>query len=139
MNTGIPVPHPDGGYFFVFYSGAPTFRRYDAKGGLLFERMMQGRELDPVLEQMPQTWPRRKVSGGEVPLVVPTVRAAAADAAGSLWVSFVVPYSYVFSSDGEKVRTVQFRGAGLLLPSSLFFTEKGRLLVTPGCYEFSVR
>ena len=102
MNTGIPVPHPDGGYFFVFYSGAPTFRRYDAKGGLLFERMMQGRELDPVLEQMPQTWPRRKVSGGELPLVVPTVRAAAADAAGNLWVSFVVPYSYVFSSDGEK-------------------------------------
>ena len=80
MNTGIPLPHPDGGYYFVFYSGAPMFRRYDAKGGLLFERVMQGRELDPVLEQMPKTWPRRTVDGGELPLVVPTVRTAAVDA-----------------------------------------------------------
>ena len=139
MNTGIPVPHPDGGYFFVFYAGTPVFHRYDAKGGLMFERVMQGRELDPALAQMPQKWPRRKGEGGELPFVAPTVRTAAVDEGGNLWVSFVLPFSYVFDTEGEKVRTVQFRGAGLLAPSSLFFTAQGRLLVTPGCYEFAVR
>ena len=58
-------------------AGAPMFRRYDAKGALLFERVMQGRELDPIIEQMPKTWPRRTIDGKELPLVVPTVRAAA--------------------------------------------------------------
>ncbi|MGH9174629.1 MAG: hypothetical protein ACRD1H_09735, partial [Vicinamibacterales bacterium] len=138
MNTGIPLPHPDGGYFFVFFSGAPVFRRYDARGLLMFERVMQGRELDPVLANMPRTWPRRAVDGGELPLVAPTVRTAAIDQSGHLWVSFVIPFSYVFDAEGEKVRTVQFRGAGVITPSSLFFTEKGRLLATPGCYQFLV-
>jgi hypothetical protein len=138
MNTGIPLPHPAGGYYFVFYAGVPAFRRYDARGGLMFERLMQGRELDPVLEQMPKRWPRRTVDGNELPLVVPTVRTAAVDLAGNLWVSFLIPFTYVFDADGEKVRTVQFRAAGVLMPSSLFFSPKGQLLVTPGCYAFAV-
>ena len=37
---------------------------------------------------------------------------------------------------GDKVRTVQFSAAGIITPNSLFFTSAGRLLVTPGCYEF---
>ncbi len=139
LNTGIPLPHPAGGYSFVFLAGSPVFRRYDAKGALLFERVMQGRELDPVLREMPRSWPRRTIDGTEVPLVVPTVRAAAVDRGGRLWVSFVVPYTYVFDADGEKLRTVQFRGAGTIAPTSLFFTRGGTLLITPGCYEFSVR
>jgi hypothetical protein len=32
---------------------------------------------------------------------------------------------------------VQFRAAGILSPSSLWFSDKGRVLVTPGCYEFA--
>jgi hypothetical protein len=32
---------------------------------------------------------------------------------------------------------VQFRGAGLITPSSLWFNENGHVLVTPGCYEFA--
>ena len=136
MNTGIPVPLPDGGYFFVFLAGSPQFRRYDRTGTLMFERLMQGRELDPVLEGMPKKWPRRTVDGAELPLVVPTVRTAAADRAGQLWITFLIPYTYVFDADGEKVRTVQFRGAGLIQPSSIFFSQIGRILVTPGCYEF---
>jgi hypothetical protein len=139
MNAGIPVPHPDGGYFFVFLAGAPVFQRYDAKGALMFERVMQGRELDPVIEQMPKAWPRRTIDGKELPLVVPMVRAAAADAAGNLWVVFLSPSTYVFDRDGEKVRTVQFRAAGIISPTSLFFTVKGRALITPGCYEFDTR
>jgi hypothetical protein len=136
MNTGIPLPHPAGGYYFVFFSGVPVFRRYDASGALLFERVMQGRELDPVIEHTPKKWPRRTVDGSELPLVVPTVRTAAVDRAGNLWVSFLIPYTYVFDANGEKTRTVQFRGAGILVPTSLFFNTKGALLITPGCYQF---
>lgn len=136
MNTGMPLRHPDGGYYFVFVSGVPAFRRYDAKGRLMFERVMQGRELDPIVEQMPKKWPRRTVDGTELPLVVPNVRAAAVDARGQLWVTFVTPYTYVYDASGEKIRTVQFRAAGVVAPSSVFFTAKDRVLVTPGCYEF---
>jgi hypothetical protein len=136
MNTGIPLPHPAGGYYFVFVSGAPVFRRYDAKGALLFERVMQGRELDPIVEQMPQKWPSRTVDGTELPLVVPHVRTAAVDDAGNLWVTFLTPFTYVFDAAGEKVRTVQFRAAGIIAPSGLFFTTRRTILVTPGCYEF---
>ena len=57
------------------------------------------------------------------------------DAGGRLWISFVVPYTYVYDV-GEKARTVQFRVAGILSPSSLSFSPAGRVLVTPGCYEF---
>jgi len=53
-----------------------------------------------------------------------------------LWISFTLPFTYVYDLDGEKVRTVQFRGAGVVAPTSLFFTRDGRLLVTPGCYVF---
>jgi hypothetical protein len=136
MNTGIPLPHPGGGYYFVFVSGTPVFRRYDAKGALMFERVIQGRELDPILEQMPKKWPRRTVDGTELPLVVPNVRTAAVDRAGNLWVTFLTPFTYVFDASGEKVRTVQFRAAGIIAPTSVSFTAQGHVLVTPGCYEF---
>ena len=46
---------------------------------------------------------------------------------------------YVFDGDGEKIRTVQFRGAGIILPTSLWFADRTRILVTPGCYEFPAR
>ncbi len=137
MNAGIPVPHPKGGYYFVFLAGVPVFQRYDAKGALMFERVIQGRELDPIVADMPKTWPRRSVDGKELPVVVPTVRAAAADRSGNLWVSFLIPYTYVFDETGEKVQTLQFRAAGILAPTSLFFDTRGRLLVTPGCYQFA--
>jgi hypothetical protein len=136
MNTGIPLPHPAGGYYFVFVAGVPTFRRYDARGGLMYERVIQGRELDPLLEQMPKKWPRRTVDGTELPLVVPNIRTAAVDRNGDLWVTFLTPFTYVFDASGEKIRTVQFHAAGVISPTSLFFTRKGNVLVTPGCYEF---
>jgi hypothetical protein len=136
MNTGIPIPVPGGGYYFVFLSGTPVFRRYDAKGGLVFERVIQGRELDPVVEQMPKQWPRRTVDGTELPLVVPTVRTAALDRHGHLWVSFLTPFTYIFDGNGDKIRTVQFRAAGIIAPSSVAFSSRGSVLITPGCFEF---
>jgi hypothetical protein len=138
LNAGLPLPDGAGGFYYVFLAGTPAFRKYDPQGNLLFERVMQGRELDPIVDAMPRRWPRRRIDDRELPLVAPTVRTAAVDRAGRLWVSFAIPYTYVFDTDGEKIRTVQFRAAGLISPSSLFFGESGRLLVTPGCYEFAI-
>ena len=87
----------------------------------------------------PSKWPTRKTDDGEVPLVTPTIRTAAVDRAGNLWVSFTVPYTYVFDRDGDKIRTVQFRAAGIITPSSLFFAKNNTVIVTPGLFEFSAR
>lgn len=137
MNAGLPLVDPAGGYYFVFMAGRPAFRKYDARGTLLFERVIQGTELDAWLSAMPTRWPTRRVRDREVPFVVPTVRTAAVDTRGRLWVSLTVPYTYVYDRQGDKVRTVQFNAAGTISPTSLFFTKDGRLLVTPGCYVFA--
>jgi hypothetical protein len=139
LNVGLPLVHPKGGYYFVFQSGVPVFRRYDGGGKLLFERHIEGPELDDIIASMPTTWPRPSTSSGraeDLPLVPPTVRTAALDRQGRLWVALSAPFAYVYDEYGDKRRTVQFRGAGVVAPTSLFFTAKGRLLVTPGCYEF---
>lgn len=135
LNVGIPLVTRDGGLLFVFQTGLPAFRKYDRSGRLLFERHIEGPELDPRIQALPTTWTR---PAGTRPVVPPLVRAAALDGQGRLWVSLVVPYTYVYDAAGEKVRTVQFRGAGIVSPSSLFFTAAGRLLVGPGGYEFDV-
>ena len=135
LNSGFPLVTPDGEFFFVFQAGLPVLRKFDREGRLLFERQMQGRELDDVIAKLPRTWPR-KAGEGELPLVTPTIRAAAVDRDGNLWVSFVAPFTYVFDRDGDRIRTIQFRGAGPVLPNSLFFGRQGQILVTPGLYEF---
>ena len=71
--------------------------------------------------------------------MTPTVRTAAVDPDGHLWVAFTVPYTYVFDRDGDKVRTLQFRGAGIMSPSSLFFAKNNKVLFTPGLLEFTAR
>jgi hypothetical protein len=137
LNAGIPLVNPRGGYYFVFTAGIPVFRKYDSSGTLVFERHIEGRELDSALLSLPTRWPRRTTGEGrQLPVVLPLVRAAAVDADGNLWVSMTLPYTYVYNALGEKIRTVQFRGAGVFSPTSLFFTGTGALLVTPGCYEF---
>ena len=68
--------------------------------------------------------------------MTPTIRASAVDRRGRLWVSFVPPYTYVFDADGDKVRAIQFSGAGMVAPNSFFFTRDDTLIVTPGLYEF---
>lgn len=137
LNAGIPLADPKGGFYFVFMAGQPVFRKYDANGELIYERTIQGREIDPVIAAIPDRWPRR--DPGELPMVAPAVRTAAVDRSGSVWVSFTIPYTYVYDSNGDKIRTVQFRGAGIIVPSSLWFNADDRLLVTPGCYEFLTR
>jgi hypothetical protein len=114
----------------------PVFQKYDEAGRLIFERHIEGLEIDGLIRTLPTTWLKRRAADGELPFVRPTVRAAAVDRGGNLWVSLAVPYTYIYGSDGDKIRTVQFRAAGTLAPTALFFGTKGRLLATPGLYEF---
>lgn len=137
LNSGLPLVIPGGGYYFVFQAGVPLLRRYDSDGRLLFERHIEGPELDPQLAALPTIWPRQP--GASLPLVPPTVRAAAVDPDGYVWIALQSPHVYVYDARGEKVRTLRLRGAGILNPTSLAFAGRDRLLVTPGCYEFTVR
>ena len=139
LNAGLPLVDPTGGFFYVFLTGQPMFRKYDAHGTLVFERHIEGREIDDLVAAQPTTWPTRQLEDREVPFVQPIVRTAAVDAQGQLWVSLVVPFTYVYDPHGDKARTVQFSAAGIISPTSLFFTRAGRLLVTPGCYEYDPR
>lgn len=136
LNIGLPLLDPTGGYFYVFIGGRPMFQKYDGAGRLLFERHIEGPEIDRYLAALPGRWPTRRVEDRELPLVTPAVRAAAVDPRGQLWVSLTEPYTYVYDAQGDKVRSVQFSAAGIIGPTSLFFTKDGRILVTPGCYEF---
>ena len=136
LNGGLPLGIPGGGYYFVFVTGVPMFRKYDANGQLLFERHIEGSDLDAHIRALPGTWPRRKIGGGEFPIVPPAIRTAVVDASGQLWVSLIGSKTYVYDPSGDKVRVVEFRGAGVLSPNDLFFTREGRLVASPGCYVF---
>ncbi|HUF47302.1 MAG TPA: hypothetical protein VMM93_05755 [Vicinamibacterales bacterium] len=136
LNGGLPLVDPTGGFYFVFHSGRPMFRKYTADGQLAFERHIEGPELDRFINALPTEWPSPRARSERRPVVEPLIRAAAVDPAGRLWISLGEPYTYVYDPAGEKVRTIQFRAAGLVAPTSLFFAADGRLLVTPGCYEF---
>ncbi len=63
LNAGIPLADPKGGFYFVFMAGQPVFRKYDASGELIYERTIQGREIDPVIAAIPDRWPRRGPGG----------------------------------------------------------------------------
>lgn len=139
LNAGLPLVDPTGGFYFVFAAGVPIFRKYDDKGTLLFERHVEGPEMDAYLQTLPTQWPARRTDEGDVlPLVPPGIRTAGVDRQGRLWVSLMQPVTYVYDLSGDKIRTVQFRGADILALNSLFFTKDGRILVTPGCYEFKI-
>lgn len=137
LNSALPLPTPDGGVCVVFLAGTPAFRKYTAAGVLEFERVIQGREIDALVMRMPTQWPRRRVDTLSFPLVEPTVRTAAIDRQGRLWVAMATSHVYVYDADGEKARTLQLIGAGVLAPTSMWFAPDGRLLVTPGLYEFT--
>lgn len=140
LNSGLPLADPEtGGYYFVFQGGPPAFRKYDRDGALLYERAVQGPEVDPIVNNLPVVWPERTDERGRtLPMVPPNVRTAALDRRGNLWIALSVPYVYVYNPAGEKIRTVQLEAAGPVLPSSLYFPDETRMLVAPGCYEFTV-
>ncbi len=135
LNVGLPIADREGGFYFVFLAGVPVFRKYDAAGTLLFERHVEGVQVDQLLRSLPTTWRERRASEREAAIVPPSVRTAALDRAGNLWISLAVPYTYIYDRAGDKRRIVQFRAAGIISPVSLFFAGT-RALVTPGCYAF---
>ena len=136
LNRGLPLADPAGGFFFVFQNGVPAFRKYDAAGTLVYERHIEGPELDAAIQRLPTEWPAR--AAGVAPQMESIVRTAAIDPGGRLWIALAEPFTYVYAG-GEKTRTVQFRGAEVLTPISLAFAKGDRVLVTPGCYEFNVK
>jgi len=136
LNVGIPLTDRDGAVVFVFQTGRPMFRKYAADGALVFERHIEGVELDEPLAALPTAWPAQDAEAR--PFVPSLVRAAALDPKHRLWVSLSTGYTYVFDASGDKMRTVRFEASSPIEPTSLFFTNDGRLLVTPGCYQFSV-
>lgn len=135
LNTGLPVVDPTGGYYFVFQTGVPLFRKYDAAGTLLYERHVEGPDVDPVIQALPNQWLQRAAE--TKPFPQPVIRTAAADAKGRLWIAMRTSSTYVYDQ-GEKVRTIYFEGVRALQPTSFFFTKTGRLLVGPDGYEFEV-
>jgi hypothetical protein len=139
LNSGLVIVNPAGGFYFVFLAGLPLFRKYDAAGALVFERHIEGVEVDQFIQNLPTTWKRHRTEEGELPLVLPSVHAAAADRDGNLWISLAVGTTYVFDANGDKVRAVQFRAAGAIAPTGMSFTPNGRVLVTPGCFAFAAQ
>lgn len=139
LNTGIPIAAKDGGTWFIFQAGVPMLRKYDRAGTLVFERHIEGIEVDPIVRRLPTTWTRKRAGADrELPLITPNVQAAAAAPDGSLWISLSVPYLYVYDASGEKTRVVTLQGTGQISAQSLAFSRAGRLIVTPGGYEFDV-
>ena len=116
-------------------AGQPAFRKYDANGELVYERASRAARSIRWSRRFPIAgrgaapascrWWRRRF--GPRPSI---------DPAGSGSRS-CVPYTYVYDAGGEKIRTVQFRGAGIISPSSLWFNAKGPAAGHAGCYEFA--
>ena len=67
MNSGVVIANPTGGFYFVFLAGVPQFRKYDASGRLLFDRHIEGPELDELVQALPTTWARRRAGGRRAP------------------------------------------------------------------------
>lgn len=139
LNVGLPLINPTGGFYFVFQTGTPLFRKYDASGQLLFERHIEGPELDAEISTLPTGWRPRAPNEDRMPIADVLVRTAAVDRVGQLWISLNVPVTYVYDPQGNKIHTVQFGGIAPLAARSLFFADRDRVLVTPGFYEFAVK
>lgn len=137
LNAGVALEAPDGSLWFVFTGGLPLLRKYTAAGDFVFERHIEGPELDPVVQALPTVWPTRIIGSREIPVVAPTVRAAAFAPDGRLWVSLVTPFTYIYDEAGNKSGTVQFRGANPIAADHIAFGKDGRILVAPELYVFT--
>ena len=70
--------------------------------------------MDAYLQTMPTRWPTRRTEDGDVlPLVPPAIRTAGVDREGRLWIALTSPFTYVYDGAGDKIRTVQFKGADI--------------------------
>ena len=68
LNAGFPLIDPTGGFYFVFSAGVPLFRKYDAKGTLVFERhVAEGPEVDTTAHAASMRPKRRNEDGDMLP------------------------------------------------------------------------
>ena len=139
LNTGFPLIDSSGNLYYVFQAGMPMFRKYDAAGKLVFERHIEGVEIDRAIEELPAVWPVRSPGDGTHPVVPALVRAAGIDRRGQLWISLSEPFTYIYDARGDKIRTVQFNAGTTVSPVSLSFTSTDHVLIAPGCYEYDAR
>ena len=137
LNGGLPLVDPTGGFYFVFQAGVPLFRKYDARGQLVFERHIEGPRSTSTCARCRRRGRRRRTDDGDVmPLVPPAVRTAGVDSSGQ---SLDLADGAVHLRLRQRRRqdphgAVQGRRhAGAQQP----VLHQGRpCLVTPGCYEF---
>ena len=78
------------------------------------------------MSQMPRTWAAAALKTERFPWSRRWFALQASIAIGNLWISLVVPFTYVYDRTGEKRHTVQFRAAGIIAPTSFFFTADAR-------------
>ena len=91
------------------------------------------------MSQMPRTWPHAAPKTEKFRWCRRWSALPASIADGNLWISLVAPFTYVYDATGEKRHTLQFRAAGIIAPTSFFFTGDGQVLVAPGCFAFTVK
>ena len=109
MNAGLPLVDPTGGFYYVFLTGQPMFRKYDANGNAALrashrrarDRRSAGRAADAVADA-PHRRSRSAVRAADRSALRRSIRR---DSCGS---SMIVPYTYVYDAHGDKARTVQF-------------------------------
>jgi hypothetical protein len=137
LNSGLPLVDPTGGFYYVFLTGEPMFRKYDAAGKLVFERHIEGREIDDLVATQPDDVADETGGRSRGPFRSadrPHRRRRSARSAVDIAASFRTPTSTTRTA--TKRGTAQFSARAVISPTSLFFTRGGHILVTPGCYEF---
>ena len=129
LNSGIPLVDPAGGVLLRVpdrRAGVPEVRR--GRPARCSSGSIQGREIDELVADAADDVAAARRSDGELPLVRaddPHRRGRRRRAVcGS---SSSCRFTYVFDRDGDKVRVVQFRGAGAVSPGTMFFGPSGRL------------
>ena len=88
LNSGLPLANPAAGSTSSSRRASRRSGSTTGEGRLVFERHIEGVELDRRRRRIPTVWPRRPGGGRQpdLPLVTPMVRTAAVDPAGNLWV-----------------------------------------------------
>ena len=123
LNLGISLLNPKGGYYFVFLSGVPMFRKYDAGGKLVFERHIEGLEAGSAMldrcRRRGRAERRRRDSAraGDGPHRRRRSDGQPLDFARG-------PVHVRLRRAGDKRHTLQFRAAGIISPTSFFFTAR---------------
>ena len=91
------------------------FRQVRRGGALVFERHIEGAELDDYMRNRPTAWPRRKTATVSCRSSAPIVTGRRGRCrSGNLWISLDVPFTYVYDRRGDKRRVVQLRAAGAI-------------------------